>query len=41
MLTKILRFITHLTKRKERETKKIAIKKINKKLKNLCFYTSL
>ncbi len=42
MFTKILRFITHLTKKKrEKETKEIVIKKISKKLKNLDFYISL
>ncbi len=37
----ILRFITHLAKRKRKEIKEIVIKKINRKLKNLNFYTNL
>ncbi len=41
MSTKILRFITHLAKRKRRETKEIVIKKISEKLKNLNSYTNL
>ncbi len=40
ILTKILRFTIYLAKRKERETKEIAIKKISKKLKKLNFCTS-
>ncbi len=40
MLTKILRLITYLAKEKKRETKEIAIKKINKNLKKLNFRTS-
>lgn len=41
MLTKILRFITHLARKKKRETKEIVIKKISERLKNLNSYTSL
>ncbi len=41
MLIKILRFITHLTKKKRKEKKEIVMKKMNKRLKNLDFYINL